>query len=257
MLSLQGTRTSRILETAHTALSIHFIEYYLILNFGDLTTLEYAVWSMAATYFIGFIIAYTVNFCFIWRIRQLSQKRWIAVCFVIFATVRCGFGLTNCSMNFRYPMWKNFRAHVFPTMVVGWVLSALVDSSIALTLCLYLRKRRTGMKSTDSILSRLLLYSINTGAVTSFFAILVIIMASVYAVSFLASLNNRKSAREKAKQSAPGSDGVALSLLPSSSMFKTSHPKPSHLTPFEVRKSVVLSIYGDDPVRRSTSESGC
>lgn len=250
-----------ILETVHTALSIHSVEHYLILNFGDVTTLEYAVWSMGATYFIGFIIAYAVNLCFIWRIMQLSQKRWIAVCFVIFATVRCGFGLTNCSSSFRFTMWKTFRARVYPTMVVGWVLSALCDSSIAIALSIYLRQRRTGMKSTNGILNRLLIYTINTGAVTSFFAIMVLIMflglptslafiafvqvqSKLYAISFLASLNTRKSALEKVKQSGPG---IALSLLPNFTTLKASHQKPSRMLQTEVQKGVILDIYGDDP----------
>jgi hypothetical protein len=75
--------------------------------------------------------------------------------------------ITDSSLNsFYYPMWKIFREHVYvrtstntqvlwsriclqPTMVVGWVLSAVVDSAIAFTLCLYLRKRRTGMNRWD------------------------------------------------------------------------------------------------------------
>ncbi|KAG1719218.1 hypothetical protein EDB19DRAFT_727074 [Suillus lakei] len=250
-----------ILETVHTALSIYSIEFYLIMHFGDVTNLEYAVWGMPASYVIGFIIAYAVNLCFIWRILQLSQKRWIAVCFVILATIRCGFGLANCSLSFYYPMWKIFRQHVFPTMVVGWVLSAVVDSTIAFTLCLYLRKRRTGMNKTDSILNRLLLYSVNTGAVTSFCAILVVVMflglpnnlafvgfvqvqSKLYAISFLASLNTRKR-REMSKETVPVVEGVAFSLMPSFSAFKTSRQTSSHLPPMEVRKSVVMDIYAD------------
>ncbi|KAG1724020.1 hypothetical protein EDB19DRAFT_324044 [Suillus lakei] len=261
-----------ILETAHTALSIHSVEYYLIMHFGDTENLAYAVWSMGATYFVGFIIAYAVNLCFIWRILRLSQKRWIAVCFFIVATVRCGFGLTNCSSSFRYTMWKTFRARVFPTMVVGWVLSAVVDSAIAFTLCLYLRKRRTGMNRTDSILNRLLLYSINTGVVTSIFAILVIIMflglptnlafiafvqvqSKLYAVSFLASLNTRKSTLEQTKQPVPSADGIALSL------YNTSLQKPSHLQPIDVQKSVVMDMYGDSDglpdTGKNSHDSGC
>jgi hypothetical protein len=34
-------------------------------------------------------------------------------------------------------------------MVIGWVLSALVDSLITFTLCFYLRKRRTSIKRQD------------------------------------------------------------------------------------------------------------
>lgn len=250
-----------ILETVHTALSVYAVEFYLIMHFGDVTNLAFAVWAMPASYVIGFIIAYAVNLCFIWRILHLSQKRWISSCLVILATIRCGFGLANCSLSFYYPMWKIFREHVYPTMVVGWVLSAVVDSAIAFTLCLYLRKRRTGMNRTDSILNRLLLYSINTGAVTSFCAILVVIMflglpnnlafigfvqvqSKLYAISFLASLNTRKMP-DSTKQPIPAVEGVALSFMSSFPTFKTPRQKSLHLPPIEVRKSVVMDIYGD------------
>ncbi|KAG1719223.1 hypothetical protein EDB19DRAFT_1861121 [Suillus lakei] len=231
------------------------------MHFGDMTNLQSAVWGMPASYFIGFVIAYSVNICFIWRVLQLSQKRWIAVCFVILATIRCGFGLANCSLNFLYPKWKIFREHVYPTMVVGWVLSAIVDSAIAFTLCLFLRKRRTGVKRTDSVLHCLLLYTINTGAVTSFCAVLVIIMflglpnnlafigfvqvqSKFYAISLLASLNNRKRL-EMTEHTIPTVEGVASSLMPRFSAFKPSHQKPLHVQPIEVRTSVVMDIYRD------------
>ncbi|KAG1843730.1 hypothetical protein C8R48DRAFT_736339 [Suillus tomentosus] len=54
-----------------------------------------------------------------------------------------------------------------PIMGVGWLLSVI-----------YLRKHRTGMNRTNHILICLLSYSINTSAVTSFFAILVVIITS-------------------------------------------------------------------------------
>ncbi|KAG2343377.1 hypothetical protein BDR05DRAFT_962874 [Suillus weaverae] len=138
-----------LLETAHTALSVHFVEYYLIIHYGEFTHLGYAVWSMGATCIIGFFIGYVVNLCFIWRISRLGQNRWIAVFFAATATVRCGFGFANCVLSFIYPMWTDFRTRVFGTMVAGQILSAVVDGVIAFTLCFYLRKRRTGMKRQD------------------------------------------------------------------------------------------------------------
>lgn len=142
--------------------------------------------------------------------RPVSQKRWIAICLVIFATIRCGFGFENCSIALMYPVWKIFREKVYQTMVVGWALSAVVDSSIAFMLYLYLRKRRTGTNRNDNILNQLLLYSVNTGAVTSFCAVLVIILflcipsslafirfvqiqSKFYAISLLASCAYRSS----------------------------------------------------------------
>ncbi|KAJ8592542.1 hypothetical protein M405DRAFT_888942 [Rhizopogon salebrosus TDB-379] len=253
------TSSEMILETAHTALSIHSVEHYLILNFGDVTTLEYAVWC---AYFCPY--ANTIS-CFVWRILQLSQKRWIAVCFVIFATVRCGKTSKFNSKLFRYTMWKTFRARVYPTMVVAWVLSVLCDSSIAVALCIYLRKRRTGMKrressvirtllkanfsiSTNGILNRLLLYTINTGAPSTSmvhlptnlnqflglptslaFIAFVQVQSKLYAISFLASLNTRKSTLEGTNQSGPATGGIALSLLPNFTMLKASRQKPSRM----------------------------
>ncbi|KAG2144393.1 uncharacterized protein EDB93DRAFT_1241274 [Suillus bovinus] len=165
--------------TAHTALTIYAVEFYLIMHFGDTTSLEYAVWCVS--YIIGFIIAYAANLFF-------------------------------------YPKWKIFREHVYPTMVAGWVLSAVVDSAIAFTLCIYLRKRRTGMKRTDNVLNCLLLYSINTGAITSFCAVLVVIM-------FLGLPNNLAFIGFVQVQS----KRVASSQMPRFSTFKPSQQVSSYL----------------------------
>ncbi|KAH7929904.1 hypothetical protein BV22DRAFT_1125433 [Leucogyrophana mollusca] len=262
-----------ILETAHTAFSIHFVEHYLIMNFGNTTLLEYAIWSMPATYFVGFIIAYAVNLSFIWRIWLLSKKMWIAIVLVVLATIRLGFGLGNCSLSFHYTAWKVFRAHVFPTMVVGWMLSVIVDSSIACTLCYYLHQRRTGRKRTDSIINRLLLYSINTGAVTSFFAILVVIMflglpdtlafigfvqvqSKLYAVSFLATLNSRKSTFEKAKMSMPTVDNVPLAFVSGSQKVTHIASYQKTLPPMEIQQSTVTDVYRDDSTLHLDGKGG-
>ncbi|KAG2122921.1 hypothetical protein DEU56DRAFT_925330 [Suillus clintonianus] len=267
-----------ILETAHTALSIHFVEYYLIIHFGDLTTLASAVWSMGvrasidkkfpadlnpfrqATMIIGFIIGYVANLCFIWRISRLGQNRWIAVFFAIAATVRCVFGVVNCVWSFMYPGWAEFRARIFTFLVVGQVLSAVVDSRISVSLTL--RQSQLVALRTDGIINRLQLYSINTGAIGSLFAVLALIVFLVspsttafiafiqvqgkfYATSLLASLNSRK----KIEQSVPSAGGVVLPL------FRAGRPNPSprYLQSFEVQKSITTEIYSDglDPEMKS------
>ncbi|KIK43266.1 hypothetical protein CY34DRAFT_804034 [Suillus luteus UH-Slu-Lm8-n1] len=250
-----------ILETAHTVLTIYTIEFYLIMHFGDDAYLEFSVWSMPISYIIGFVIAYSVNLCFIWRVLQLSQKRWIAICLVIFATIRCGFGFGNCSIALMYPVWKIFREKVYQTMIVGWALSAVVDSSIAFMLYLYLRKRRTGTNRNDNILNQLLLYSINTGAVTSFCAVMVLILflcipsnlafigfvqiqSKFYAISLLASLNNREKLR-MTEQANTTLEGIGNSLLPRLSAIKPSQHKLLYLQPMKFRTATVTDIDGD------------
>ncbi|KAG1896803.1 uncharacterized protein F5891DRAFT_1192703 [Suillus fuscotomentosus] len=265
-----------ILETAHTALTIYTVEFYLIMHFGDNTSLEYAMWGMPTSVIIGFIIAYAVNLCFIWRVLQLSQKRWIAVCFFIFATIRCGFGLANCSLthvppvlddlpadcslnSFFYPKWQIFEERVYVCT------STIIRRSAGLNMLPanyggWMGAFSSG-RQTDNVLNCLLLYTINTGAVTSFCAVLVVIMflglpnnlafvgfvqvqSKLYAISLLASLNNRKRL-EVTDQNFRSVEGVASSHMPHFSAFKPSQRMPSHLQPIEVRTSVVMDIYGD------------
>ncbi|KAF9218906.1 hypothetical protein BS17DRAFT_790486 [Gyrodon lividus] len=68
-----------ILETIHMALSIHFIEYYLIINFNNPSALDHVVWSMGATLAIGFIVSWAVDLYFVWRIWKLSKQIWICI----------------------------------------------------------------------------------------------------------------------------------------------------------------------------------
>ncbi|EGN96802.1 hypothetical protein SERLA73DRAFT_184964 [Serpula lacrymans var. lacrymans S7.3] len=250
------------LETVHTALSIHFVEHYLILNFYNPEALEYVVWSMSVTYIVGFVIAFSVNLCFIWRIWLLGKSLWISSCLVILATIRFGFGVGNCSMSLRYTLWAVFRDRVYPTMVAGWVLSVLADSAIACALCCYLHAHRTGIRRTDSIINRLLLYTINTGAITSFFAVLVIIMflaipdtqafvafvqvqSKLYAVSLLASLNSRKSTLQKAQMAIP--TDVSLAFLPTTSKSAPLSPFEKQTRRIEIHQSTDVYNHQDDP----------
>jgi len=49
-------------------------------------------------------------------------------------------------------------------------LQAIADIVIATSLCLLLRHRRTGSQKTDSVINRMVLYTISTGLVTSVLA---------------------------------------------------------------------------------------
>ncbi|KJA22397.1 hypothetical protein HYPSUDRAFT_656476 [Hypholoma sublateritium FD-334 SS-4] len=86
--------------------------------------------------------------------------------------------------------------------------AVLVDSLIAVSLCILLVRNRTGFKQTDSVVSRLMLFTINTGLLTSIAAVACFVtyaiwpqrfifmgiyfaLSKLYANSLLASLNAR------------------------------------------------------------------
>ncbi|KAK1215134.1 hypothetical protein PQX77_022270 [Marasmius sp. AFHP31] len=85
---------------------------------------------------------------------------------------------------------------------------AVADLVTALTLCYYLQKFRTGFRQTDTVINTLMMYTINTGGLTSIMSILTVVLYNIaplsfqfmgvyfvlsklYAVSLLCSLNMR------------------------------------------------------------------
>ena len=63
------------------------------------------------------------------------------------------------------------------------ISAVIVDFSVAGTLIYYLFKARTGYKKGDSIVNRLILYTLSTGLMTSFSAIIALIFVCIFVVS--------------------------------------------------------------------------
>ncbi|KIK80895.1 hypothetical protein PAXRUDRAFT_833247 [Paxillus rubicundulus Ve08.2h10] len=219
-----------ILETVHLAFSIHFIEYYLIMNFDNPPALEYSIWSLGATFLVGYLGVWIVNLCFVWRIWKLSRQNGTCIFLIILTTIRTAIDLANCVFSFIHTSIPEFLSMSFPTMLAGWVLAAIADSLIAIVLCYHLRKCRSGMRRTEHIINRLLLYTINTGALAALFAIITMILylalagslvfcgfdqiqSKLYGISLLASLNSRKATLAQARLAVPSMNNVSLRFL--------------------------------------------
>ncbi|KIJ15773.1 hypothetical protein PAXINDRAFT_114156 [Paxillus involutus ATCC 200175] len=243
-----------IMETLHTAFSIHFVEYYLVLNYDNPSSLAYASWQVLSPFCVRLTL--TTSWAtglwgfFVWRIWQVSKQIWISG-FLVFLT-KVHVGQATCLLR----VVTHF-AHK-PTMIAGWTLAAFADTLIAITLCYWLRKQRSGMKRTEHVINRLLLYTINTGVLTSLFAILVItlylalptsmaftafvqVQSKLYAISLLASLNSRKATLENARRAVPTANNVSLQFLANSGN------KVKRMPRMEITKSVeIMDINGDE-----------
>ena len=57
-------------------------------------------------------------------------------------------------------------------------LIAVTDTSIAVTLIVLLRRSRTGFEKSDNIINRLIVFTVNTGAIPSLLSLLIIVMVS-------------------------------------------------------------------------------
>ncbi|OBZ69394.1 hypothetical protein A0H81_10676 [Grifola frondosa] len=117
--------------------------------------------------------------------------------------------------------------------------SACIDVIVASVMIYYLKRGRSGLTRSDNMLVWLSVYTVNTGALTSFFSVLIVIMFAVqkeslvfaalvemqsklYANSFLGSLNARQHIRNKLSENS----GYPTIELSNRSQFKTTVPVP-------------------------------
>ncbi|OJT04639.1 hypothetical protein TRAPUB_4651 [Trametes pubescens] len=208
-----------VLETCHTAFCMQLIYAYLITHFGEMTYFLDINWGVGATVVTEVIISTAVQAFYVKRVWIMSNKAKLLTSFIAFITVcRVAFGIGSTILSYHIPHWVAFRANEASLVTVsgGLGAAALVDVLVALTLSFYLtRGRNSWQKSSNSKVNLIMLYAVNSGAITASASILSVILyatqahslvflglveiqGKLYANSFLGSLNARSHIRNKA-----------------------------------------------------------
>ncbi|KAI9056806.1 hypothetical protein FKP32DRAFT_1681968 [Trametes sanguinea] len=234
-----------ILESVHTGFCMEFIYAYLIQGFGEFDKILNINWGIGVTVVASACIALCVQGYYSWRVWIVSAKSVALTCGIgLFALLRVAFGIASAVLSYEYPEWIAFR-HTKKSLITisgGLGSAALVDILVALTLTFLLKRgRNTWHKESNSMINRILLYAVNTGAITGtasllcviLFAVqktsltflgLVMIQTKLYANSFLGSLNARAHMRGKgsfpAYSSSFSSSGFRATATPRVEVFQ-------------------------------------
>ncbi|KAH9933661.1 uncharacterized protein BXZ73DRAFT_101044 [Epithele typhae] len=208
-----------MLETAHTAFCVEFVYEYLIEDFGNFFTFMTIKWGVGATVICSVGIATCVQGYYVWRVWVLSGRSriWAGLVGALIVT-RVVFGIASAVLCYTCPSWPVLRSKRFSLVTVsgGLGAAALADVVVAVLLSFYLKRGRHSAprsQQSDSTINRILLYSVNTGAVTCSASLLCVILfavqtnslnflglveiqAKLYANSFLGSLNARMLLRD-------------------------------------------------------------
>ncbi|KAG1780427.1 hypothetical protein EV702DRAFT_778586 [Suillus placidus] len=198
-----------ILDALHLFLIVHCVYYYLVAHYADISALTEIVWSFKLQIVIDVIIVYGVHLLYFHRIWIVGKGRSRVLPIAVGAIVTLGSGVAIALI------WAMYQCHVFSDLVkIEWATFmalgtiSFVDFVIASSLCYLLATSRTGFSSTDSIITKLMAYIINTGCLTSVCSLSAIItcavmphnfiflgveflVAKLYVNSFLALLNAR------------------------------------------------------------------
>ncbi|EJF55763.1 hypothetical protein DICSQDRAFT_141794 [Dichomitus squalens LYAD-421 SS1] len=207
-----------ILETVHTAFCIHVVYGYLILNFADVENFGKIYWSIGITVMTEVVLSTMVQSFYVRRVWIMSNSRRLLTGGIAFCVVcRIAFGIGSTVLSYRFREWSAFRAQKSSLVTVsgGLGAAALVDVLVALTLSWYLSRGRSDFPQVSkSRVNLIMLYAVNSGAITAAASVLSVILyatqskslvflgiveiqGKLYANSFLGSLNARAHIRSK------------------------------------------------------------
>lgn len=180
-------------DTVHQVLICHTTYTYLITNFANPTHLGHVVWSIVwevlFTVSCHLVLCYVgadfgaqgftaiiVQGFFCFRVYRLSQKN---------IPVTALTGVLALGNFIAVLIYVGKAAHFTNFLEVATLkalsisvnaLGAATDIVIAAALCFLLDNARTGFAQSDSMINRLMLFSVNTGLLTSICAIMSLVM---------------------------------------------------------------------------------
>ncbi|KAF8238075.1 hypothetical protein L208DRAFT_1355580 [Tricholoma matsutake] len=186
---------------------------YVVTNFQNplFLIVEKIVWPLVTQVGVGALIGCVVRVCFAMRVWRFSNRN-IVVTGSLLIIILVSFG--KSLEVFLSPITMNvlILLQTFATLALSTGVAA--DTFTAVALCFYLRRLRTGHKKSDSLVNSLTIYAVNTGALTSLFSTMVMVLynrfpnafyfmgtyfvlSQLYALSFFCTLNTRKAHRGK------------------------------------------------------------
>ncbi|KAJ7678937.1 hypothetical protein DFH06DRAFT_1165265 [Mycena polygramma] len=198
-----------VLETVHSIFECHAIYWFVILNYDDPPALAKATWSAVLTLLLSSGIMLLVHLFYARRVWHMSRKNLpLTIIILLLAFAHSGTGVVIAVRAFQL---QYFTAVATITGIVdsSLALAVVTDVLIAASLSYYLQTSRSGIKRTDTLINRLMVYTINNGILTSAFDIVTLVfvttevnnliflavfevVGNLYTNSMLATLNSRQ-----------------------------------------------------------------
>ncbi|KAK0218775.1 hypothetical protein IW262DRAFT_1055067 [Armillaria fumosa] len=198
-------------DTIHQILISQAVYNYTITHFGDTDNLQNVLWSLYLEALFNGITGFLVQSFFLHRIWTFRKNMYIT--FVIGLLVIGEFGVTisYVALGMKLKTFTDLKQIKGVSMSIN-ALAAAGDVLISAAICTMLNSSKSGFAWSNHVINRLILFSINSGLLTSICAImsLVTILAlpntliyfcfyfligRFYSNSLLATLNARKGMR--------------------------------------------------------------
>ncbi|KAH8987631.1 hypothetical protein EDB92DRAFT_1115271 [Lactarius akahatsu] len=155
-----------VMDTIGVILCAYMVYWYLVLNFGDVESLDHILWALSVQIAIGAVTGTALQIFYARRVYLMSQSIICPIIIVVLVAISLSFGMLSVAKNFAIKRFSRYNAALWgPCVGVGAVAAS--ELVIAASMCWSLYRQRTGFAKTDSMVMTLMAYSINTGLVTS------------------------------------------------------------------------------------------
>ncbi|KIJ50226.1 hypothetical protein M422DRAFT_27310, partial [Sphaerobolus stellatus SS14] len=160
-----------VMETINAGFDMYLIYEPLVQRYGEHGANTDSSTALNPDALVTVLISVPVQLFFTWRIKGLTGSNVIPGLIVFFAS--CSFG-GGTATTISVSIIREFaRFHQFDSAIIIWLASSsLADIIITSTLVWSLRSRKTGHSKTDDVVNRIIVSTIQTGAITALFALL-------------------------------------------------------------------------------------
>ncbi|KAJ7025191.1 hypothetical protein C8F04DRAFT_1269546 [Mycena alexandri] len=261
------------LDTLQLVLIGDVLYYWVITNYNDPAILAVSTWSFNIGIAVTNLIVFIVELFLARRVYILSNNNILLTgIIVLLSTLYFGFELAVQVRTFQLKEIRLFFEFQWIASV-GLACAAAADLLIAISLSCYLLRSCTGIKTTDSIVNKLILYAMNTGLLTVIIVLIDMICfltmpknllhiafnlvaGKLYTNSLLASLNFRDTIRNSASDINTFSlSGINSSSAQPSYKFRNApHTHPDTLDTHDTLNITTLGARDELELTRTHSE---
>ncbi|KAF9065746.1 hypothetical protein BDP27DRAFT_1424488 [Rhodocollybia butyracea] len=202
--------------TAQIVFLSHQVYTDYVTRFSQFELLDNIVFSGIAQLLAVYLTAFTAQIFFalrIWALAPAPKKILYTGPVLLLAFLQIGFGIAQTVLSIKTAKFSLLSSTTRITSTQAGA-TAVCDVTITIALWSLLSRAKSGIRRTDSALDKLILYSINRGAATSFcaamnlicfvslpgtfiFLIFLDMSSQLYLISVASMLLSRKSIREK------------------------------------------------------------
>ncbi|KZT18209.1 hypothetical protein NEOLEDRAFT_1184483 [Neolentinus lepideus HHB14362 ss-1] len=196
------------IDTLSCIFDILMVYDYMVINFANPAAIEVLNIAIAPYPVLTGITACIVQFFFSWRIQTITKAKFLSVIIYILAVVQM-LGALGTSIGGVIVHQFVLLERVKSVSLIWLFGSVATDALITIALVWYLRSNRTGFAATDDLVTKIMRSTVQTGALTTTFAIATAVaylvsdattmhlafgvpLSKLYTNSLVSSLNSRQ-----------------------------------------------------------------